>query len=499
MSKMSNIEYDIPPDAIEDFLISRFSEALQVSRSDISVGSRFTELGVDSMTAVRMLGSLESRFGKRITPDAFVLFPSIDRLAKNLGRVDWLDVLEEALPVAESLKQCEAESKRNAAALHPLPVEQPDWKIKTVFLTGATGVLGAYLLKDLLQTTDCKIDCLVRAASPSGGKRRLHALLRVYDSEGDLDAAFDERVAAVPGDLAKPELGLSDRQRDSLADSVDVVIHNAAVTSLISPYSELATPNVDGTDRVVEMALRTRNQYLVHVSSYSIFGDALAMGNHLSEADFDVGQTFSFMGGYPRSKFHAEKIVRAYGKDGLRWKIARPGDIMGESKQGRYPLDLPGVTTLYYELLRTVIETGVVPDAPDFCFRPIPVDCVSAGIIHLTMRHSFLYETFHLFPTQVVRLGALTELLIEYGFDIRKLPVTEYRDRIAELRYESLPLMLLMWGLSSTRPKGAVRLDSERSRSILESAGIRCPEFDASLLSRYVDYCVDSGFLEPPA
>src|ERR1700733_13431474 len=38
---------------------------------------------------------------------------------------------------------------------------------KTVFLTGATGFLGAFLLNDLLETTSAHIVCLVRFNDPT--------------------------------------------------------------------------------------------------------------------------------------------------------------------------------------------------------------------------------------------------------------------------------------------------------------------------------------------
>jgi thioester reductase-like protein len=42
-----------------------------------------------------------------------------------------------------------------------------------ILLTGATGFVGAFLLYELLQRTQAKIHCLVRANNPDEGLKRL--------------------------------------------------------------------------------------------------------------------------------------------------------------------------------------------------------------------------------------------------------------------------------------------------------------------------------------
>ncbi|MEK8142174.1 SDR family oxidoreductase [Streptomyces sp. M10(2022)] len=47
-------------------------------------------------------------------------------------------------------------------------------------LTGASGFLGAFLLRDLIETTDGPVDCLVRAEDEQRAAHRLRANLERY-------------------------------------------------------------------------------------------------------------------------------------------------------------------------------------------------------------------------------------------------------------------------------------------------------------------------------
>lgn len=62
---------------------------------------------------------------------------------------------------------------------------------KVVFLTGATGFLGGFILSDLLKSTNYHIWCLVRAADVDSGMVKLKANL---ESLGILDENYLDRI-----------------------------------------------------------------------------------------------------------------------------------------------------------------------------------------------------------------------------------------------------------------------------------------------------------------
>src|SRR4051794_15291255 len=83
-------------------------------------------------------------------------------------------------------------------------------KYQEILLTGGTGVLGSRLLLELLETTNCRIHCLVRAENTEQARQRLLGLFRTYDPEQKYAEQFDSRVIPVPGEVTQDRFGLSE-------------------------------------------------------------------------------------------------------------------------------------------------------------------------------------------------------------------------------------------------------------------------------------------------
>jgi L-aminoadipate-semialdehyde dehydrogenase len=97
-----------------------------------------------------------------------------------------------------------------------------------VFLTGATGFLGAFLVRDLLSRAGSKIRIVahVRAKSDEEGLRRLVNTCEAY---GVWNEEWLSRVEVVPGSLEQERLGLTAEKWDYLTNTVDIVLHNGAM------------------------------------------------------------------------------------------------------------------------------------------------------------------------------------------------------------------------------------------------------------------------------
>jgi len=103
---------------------------------------------------------------------------------------------------------------------------------KSVFLTGATGFLGAFILRDLLDRTQDvgHVTCLVRANAEA------EALERLQDSSAgrgvwNQDWIDKKRLTVLVGDLDKEHFGLSHSTWQSLAEKIDTIVHNGALVS----------------------------------------------------------------------------------------------------------------------------------------------------------------------------------------------------------------------------------------------------------------------------
>lgn len=111
----------------------------------------------------------------------------------------------------------------------PLPTDFASRPL-TVFLTGATGFLGAFVLRDLLSRRSRvkKVICLVRAPDAERGLNRLR--------EGSTDrGVWDEewiesqKLEVVIGDLSLELFGLGQENWARVAGEADIVLHNGAL------------------------------------------------------------------------------------------------------------------------------------------------------------------------------------------------------------------------------------------------------------------------------
>jgi uncharacterized protein YbjT (DUF2867 family) len=170
-----------------------------------------------------------------------------------------------------------------------------------VLLTGATGFLGAFLLRDLLATTNWRVHCVVRADDADHGWRRILDTARGYGIETALDPT---RVIAVPGDLAAEDMGVADV--DALADTVQVVFHAAAHINFVLPYASVQATNVAGTRRIVDFAARGRVKPLHHMSTIAVFSPAEPDGVLTEESTPSAPEALGI--GYTQTKWVAELL-----------------------------------------------------------------------------------------------------------------------------------------------------------------------------------------------
>ena len=217
-----------------------------------------------------------------------------------------------------------------------------------VLMTGATGFVGMELLRRFIERGDRRIHALVRAADDEAAAERLPA---------------HARLSAVAGDIEQPGLGLSEENRERLAQDVTTVVHCAASVSFDLSLEESRRVNVDGTRNVVDFAQRCRRlERLTYVSTAYVAGEPRGL---FREDQLDVGQRFRNT--YERSKFEAERMIRSEAA-GLPLQILRPSIVVGDSRTGR----TSSFNVLYGPL--KALARGRIPAIP--ARRSSPVDIV---------------------------------------------------------------------------------------------------------------------------
>ena len=358
-----------------------------------------------------------------------------------------------------------------------------------VLLTGATGFLGAFVLQALLERSEARVRCLVRAGSAPEAQQRLAAALEKY---GLADAQLDGRVEVLPGDVSLPGAGLAPDTYDAVANGVDAIVHSAARVHWLAPFEELAGPNADGTRRMLELAACGRPKMMHHVSSIGVFPyrpDVPVL------EDSDIDHDEPLFGGYVQTKWVAEKLVERAGELGVPVRTYRPGTLVGSSRTGHFSR-----ASFLDRLLIGSAQFGSSPILAK-AIEMTPVDYCAEGIAALVQDPDAGSGVFHLTNPAPVRAERLHGLIAKAGYETDRQPFESWRDQLlASPSFEKNalhPFRLFLAAVQADQlsppPYG-----SERAQAALAAAGVACPPVDETLIATYFARYRAEGFLQPP-
>ena len=266
---------------------------------------------------------------------------------------------------------------------------------RAVLLTGATGLVGAYVLDRLAAEPDLAIHVLVRSGRGTCVTRRIAELGRYFGR-----AALADRVTIHAGDVSRPQLGLDAATATVLTATLTDVIHAAADVSLAPDCHAVRAANVQGTQHVLDLCAPRCRLFLVSTAYVAGLCE-----REFREADLDVGQRFR--NAYERSKFEAECRARqAYGTHPERLTVCRPSIVVGEYATGRTLkfMNLYRVLRLMATFARRHpgAEFALEYD-PESTQNYVPVDRLADMIAEVFARPDCWGRTYHLVNDRPIR------------------------------------------------------------------------------------------------
>ena len=203
--------------------------------------------------------------------------------------------------------------------------EAADEKVYTL-LTGATGLVGQYLMRDLLRS-GAQLAVIVRPKKKEPVEVRIERILQYWELELECQIP---RPVILAGDISEPNLGLDEQACQWVKQNCGSIIHNAAILQFngADRQREPWKTNVGGTGHALQLADDCGIRNLHYVSTAYVCGNR---DTTIMESDFD--DSLGFRNDYERSKFAAEKLVR--NADHFdKVTIYRPVVIAGDSQSG---------------------------------------------------------------------------------------------------------------------------------------------------------------------
>ena len=462
-----------------------WEEALRLEEGEVASDDDFFDLGGHSLAAAQLSARIEESFGVHVSMPLFMENPTVGGLC---DRIEALQDAGDAAPLT-------TEDLRAAALLDPKirpeggPATPALRDAENVFLTGASGFLGAFLLDGLLSSTDARVHCLVRGREGEAPMRTLASNLENYGLSTD----SMDRVVPVVGDLGEPLLGTGEETFDALAREIDLVIHAGAAVNLVYPYPALEAPNVGGTREALRLACRHRAKPFHVVSTDGIFPPDTGP----CEEDADLDPLIDDLDdGYGQSKWVAEKLVRQAADRGLPVAVYRPGNISGHSRTGASnPRDLVGA------ILAESLRVGAAPDVEGWRIEMTPADFVAAAILEIASDPDAPGGTYHLANPEPAPAEAVFDWLQDAGYELERLPYGEWTERVGdEPPNDDGPGNILRGALPEDEDlRDDNTHDDGNTRRLLGEDGPRRPKVDEDLILTYARYFAARGWAPEPA
>jgi len=356
---------------------------------------------------------------------------------------------------------------------------------QTILLTG-TGTVGRELLLAFVRRPDTRVAVLMRDRGRKTAAERAEALFQQLCLDDDERG----RVEVLRGDVSVKGFGLDAATQDRLAESLDLIVHTAATTSLTADRALCASVNRDGTANALMLADRAfssgRLQRFMHLSTALVAGGESAATAREDELPFAP----AYANHYEWSKYEGERIVRAAMHAGLPVTIFRPSMVVGNTDTG-YTRDF----NVIYPLMRLMASGYVTrfPADPQARLHLAPLDFVVDGVMravdapwtagltfHLTAPHpptvAELFECDAFFPPGAPR----PRLIAPEAFDPSDCTPRERE---------------LLDGVSFCFPYFNSRLAFETTNA---RRLVPLPVTDAAYLARLGRFAVDSGYIRHP-
>ncbi len=366
---------------------------------------------------------------------------------------------------------------------------QPD---DTLFMTGATGFLGQFVLRDLL-ARGVRLAVMVRPPR-SGSSERLRRLMAEIGT--DLDACLRQ------GQLILVEGVLPDTLPEPTWGRTYAILHCAASIKLfLNGDGDPFHTNVEGTRAMLAWAERQGIHRLFAVSTAYTCGWSRGLVRETFHREVPEFQT-----DYERSKWLAEGMLEAWAEVPDRsLTVFRPSFLVGESQTG-YTTQFGG----FYQLARLIAllkqqharngngngEPTCIPlripgraeDAQDF----VPVDFVSRLMTEVILRPEFHGRIYHLTSPERFTNGFIKQCFEEYF----GLCGGTFADPDTVLGRCS-PDEALLWdqyAIMTPRVMHCPQFDLTHTREVMQASGVRFPVLDRQRVFRLLDYAAARGW-----
>jgi amino acid adenylation domain-containing protein/thioester reductase-like protein len=463
-TKMPSLSEPLSP--IEQIVLEAFG--IQMGPDD-----SFFAMGGTSLHAARLISRIKEVLGIQLRIAMIYEHPTtkeLSRIIESLQRGEKWQEKDEA-PWQQDLNL--------GKDLQPISGTIPDWTSRNegrVFLTGVTGFIGIFLLKELLCSPNIqRVACLVRAADEVEALRRI---IEAFDRYGLRPCRLD-KLWALPGDFATEYLGLDREMFDYFTTWASVIFHLGARVNWIEPYEPHRQANIMGLLNMIRFANTKRPKAFHYVSSTSVYGPAgfVTRATYIPEDETPKAHlaALRYDTGYSQSKSVAEVIAWNAIANGLAVTIHRPGFVLGHSQTG------VGNTNDFLErLIPSCVRMGCYPKLSEHRDAYVSVDFVVSALLHIASSNESVGRAYNLVEPHseiMISLSEIFECVRAVCLECSLVGVP-YKDWLKKCQVQSAegteyPLKPLMPMLEETVLEDKTRWELQSKMPVLGTENLR--------------------------
>eukprot|EP01088_Endostelium_zonatum_P016420 TRINITY_DN4427_c0_g1_i2.p1 TRINITY_DN4427_c0_g1~~TRINITY_DN4427_c0_g1_i2.p1 ORF type:complete len:860 (-),score=230.35 TRINITY_DN4427_c0_g1_i2:72-2651(-) len=406
----------------------------------------FFELGGGSLSAVRVIMKLNQKYkGYNFNIKLLFQFPAFKLFCEKVARIlnkepnQPHDDDNNKIDFIKEITKLDNEELNNSNNSNPSDSEQELLlnslnlsNSQHIFLTGAAGYLGSFLLEQLLILhPDSIIFCLIRAKNIHAAKNRIIDSLEHYKI---YNPSHSSRIIPILGDLSLPFFHCSQSTFEFLLTHTSTVYHSGSAVNFVQTYSQLYSTNVYGTFQILKFcSYNSHPKLLHHISTIGVYSfvhrldkarqilneqDDLKTRENVEALELDIG--------YIQSKWVAENMVQNWMRsNSVRAIIYRPGFILCHSKTGA-----ASPTCFWSRILKDAYILGSYPKLTNLKEEFITIDFTVGAIIEIGKKQEWSEgKVFNIAPGRDdnITFGDMFEMVKEAGMQLAEVELFDWR------------------------------------------------------------------------
>ncbi|CEP18042.1 hypothetical protein [Parasitella parasitica] len=481
---------------IEDFLIDCASKVLDIPRTMIEDRPQsLFDYGLNSVNAIQLRHLIAQHF-EDVAPNFLFQHYSIKSMRKALmSRKSECSSEQMERRYQETQRLTEHYIKRAKVDFPRASNRYVRKKSKVILLTGVTGSLGSFILRELLRdSTVEKIYCCVRGDDHQLKDRLVEAI-----TSRSLDASLldTERVEVLPMRFNEPLLGFSFERYNQLKNEVTIVQHCAWLLNFNMPIDYFDRECIQPFYNLLKFAYKEVNP--MHVHFISSISASAAAGNEVAEEPLPLDSHVAMPMGYAQSKFVVEILFNYLTVEkNFPCYIERLGQVCGDSINGvwnvseQYPLMFIGGGSVMHKMpgLDTAIDW-------------ITVDYAAASIADIMLRTAYLpantdQSVYHIVNPHLITWSDILLAMKKSGMKFEVVEPTKWVEYLAQ--DDTNPAFRLMPFYQDNFTKESFKMSVWRTEKTSAFTPIisKSPVLDADLFSKFLNHWKSVGFYKPP-